>query len=72
MESDAAPGRGRSPVPERRTRAVTEREPDTRETREDEGPPDRASRLAEAILEISASLDVDTVVCAGSWKRPAA
>ena len=41
---------------------MTEREPDTRETPEDGPAPDRASRLAEAILEISASLDVDTVV----------
>ena len=32
------------------------------ETPEDEGPRGRASTLAEAILEISASLDVDTVV----------
>ena len=41
---------------------MTEREPDTREKPEDESPRDRASTLAEAILGISASLDVDTVV----------
>ena len=41
---------------------MTHREPDTRETPEDGRPRDRASALAEAILEISASLDPDTVV----------
>ena len=41
---------------------MTQREADTRETREDGSPRDRASALAAAILEISASLDVDTVV----------
>ena len=41
---------------------MTEREPDTRETPQDGRPRDRASTLAEAILEISASLDPDTVV----------
>ena len=41
---------------------MTEREPDTREQQEDGRARDRASTLAEAILEISASLDVDTVV----------
>ncbi len=41
---------------------MTGREADTRETPEDGSPTDRASRLAAAILEITASLDVDTVV----------
>ncbi len=41
---------------------MTEREPDTRETPEGGGPSDRASTLAEAILGISASLEIDTVV----------
>ena len=41
---------------------MIERGSDTPETPEDAGPRDRASRLAAAILEISASLDVDTVV----------
>ena len=41
---------------------MTEREADTPENPEDAGPRDRASRLAAAILGISASLDVDTVV----------
>ena len=41
---------------------MTEHEPDLRETPEEENPRDRASMLAEAILGISASLDVDTVV----------
>ena len=41
---------------------MTQREPDTREKPEDGSPHDRTSTLAEAILEVSASLDVDTVV----------
>ena len=41
---------------------MTERESDTPDTPDGEDPRDRASALAEAILEISASLDVDTVV----------
>ncbi|MDD9990826.1 MAG: response regulator [Rhodospirillales bacterium] len=41
---------------------MTEGDADPREAREREGPPDRASRLAAAILEISASLDLDTVL----------
>ncbi len=41
---------------------MTERDTDARETPEGAGPRDRASRLAAAILGISASLDVDTVV----------
>ena len=41
---------------------MTEREPDTRKTPEDGRARDRASTLAGAILEISASLDVDAVV----------
>ena len=41
---------------------MTEHERDTREHLEGEGPRDRVSRLAAAILGISASLDVDTVV----------
>ena len=50
----SAPGRGK--------RAVTQDEADTPEKPEDEGPRDRASMLAKAILGISASLDVGTVV----------
>ena len=41
---------------------MTERDTETPEKPEDADPRDRASRLAEAILEISASLDLDTVV----------
>ena len=41
---------------------MTQRGSDTREKQEDGSPRDRASALAAAILEISASLDVDTVV----------
>ncbi len=41
---------------------MTQRDADTPETPEDGRARDRASRLAAAILEISASLDVDTVV----------
>ena len=41
---------------------MTQRDADTPETPEDKGPRDRASRLAAAILGISANLDVDTVV----------
>ncbi len=41
---------------------MTDREPDTREKQEGESPQDRVSTLAKAILGISASLDVDTVV----------
>ena len=41
---------------------MTERDTETPEKPEDGSPRDRASALAEAILEISASLDVDTVV----------
>ena len=41
---------------------MTQRDADTPETPEDGRARDRASTLAEAILEISASLDVDTVV----------
>ena len=41
---------------------MSERDTDPNEKPQDEGPPDRASRLAAAMLEISASLDVDTVV----------
>ena len=41
---------------------MTQRDPDTREKPQDERPRDRASTLARAILEISANLDVDTVV----------
>ena len=41
---------------------MPQREPDTREQPEDERPRDRAPTLSEAILEISASLDLDTVV----------
>ena len=42
---------------------MTERNPDTPEQQERESPRDRASTLAAAILEISASLDLDTVLC---------
>ena len=41
---------------------MSERDTDARENPKDENPADRASRLAGAILGISASLDVDTVV----------
>ena len=41
---------------------MTRRDAHTRETPQDASPPDRASTLARAILEISASLDPDTVV----------
>ena len=41
---------------------MTARDADTPEKPQDAGPRDRASRLAAAILGISASLDVDTVV----------
>ena len=41
---------------------MTERDADPRESPEDEPPRDRESTLAAAILEISASLDLDTVV----------
>ena len=41
---------------------MTRRDADTREKPQDGSPRDRASTLAEAILEISASLDPDTVV----------
>ena len=41
---------------------MTQCDSDTREKQEDGSPRDRASALAEAILEISASLDLDTVV----------
>ena len=41
---------------------MTQHDTDTGEKREDENPSDRASTLASAILKISASLDVDTVV----------
>ena len=56
------PGPAAAAAGETRRRPVTEHEPDTPETPEDEGPRDRASRLAAAILGISANLDVDTVV----------
>ena len=56
------PGPGAPPAREGRKRTVTECDAETPETPEDEGPRDRASKLAEAILGISASLDVDTVV----------
>ena len=41
---------------------MTQPDSDTREKQEDGSPRDRASALAAAILEISASLDLDTVV----------
>ena len=41
---------------------MTERDGDEQRKRKREGPRDRASTLARAILEISANLDVDTVV----------
>ena len=41
---------------------MTEGDADTPQEPRDEGPPDRASMLARAILEISESLDIDTVV----------
>ena len=41
---------------------MSERDTDLHEKPQDEGPRDRASRLAAAMLEISASLEVDTVV----------
>ena len=41
---------------------MTERDPDTREQQKREDPRDRGSTLAAAILEISASLDLDTVL----------
>ena len=41
---------------------MTEHDADTRKEPEDERPRDRASALAAAILEISASLDLDTVL----------
>ena len=41
---------------------MTERDPDTRQKPDDQDPRDRASTLAAAILEISASLDLDTVL----------
>ena len=41
---------------------MPQRDTDTREKPQDGSPRDRASTLAEAILEISASLDLDTVV----------
>ncbi len=50
------------PAAEGRKRTVTQRDGDTRETPEGASPRDRASMLAGAILEISASLDPDTVV----------
>ena len=50
------------PAPVGRKRGETQPDTHTREKAEDGSPRDRASELAAPVLEISASLDVDTVV----------